>query len=83
MHGAHVFDEMTPSESQKCVPVPARARMHRWLLCDGAWSRKSLWCGCGGTVLGRGLFGGSTTARGATIDVLAALYVPEEQAEQP
>ena len=34
-------------------------------------------------MLGRGLFGGSTTARGATSDMLAALYVPEEQAEQP
>ena len=53
--GAHVADVMVPSELQMCVPVPARARMHRRLVCDGAWWRESLWCGCGGTVLGRGL----------------------------
>ena len=34
-------------------------------------------------MLGRELFGGSTTAHWATIDVLAALYLPEGQAEQP
>eukprot|EP00964_Phaeocystis_antarctica_P058173 scaffold34490_cov62-Phaeocystis_antarctica.AAC.3 len=54
-HHAHVADVMVPPELQTCVPVPARAHMHRWLVCDGAWSRESLWCGCGGTELGRGL----------------------------
>ena len=53
--GAHVADVMVPSELQMCVPVPVRARMHRRLVCDGAWWRERLWCGCGGTVLGRGL----------------------------
>ena len=53
--GAHVADVMVPSELQMCVPAPACARMHRRLVCDGAWWRESLWCGCGGTVLGRGL----------------------------
>ena len=55
VHDAHVAEWMLPSVWQRCVPVPARARMHGWLLCDGAWWRESLWCGCGGTVLGRGL----------------------------
>ena len=33
---AHVADVMVPSELQMCVPVPARARIHRRLVCDGA-----------------------------------------------
>ena len=46
--------------------------------------RESLWCGCGGTVLGRRLVWRlGHGACGATSDVLAALYLPEGQAEQP
>ena len=67
---------------RRCVPC-ARTRVHRWLVCDGAWWRESLWSWCGGTVRGRGLLGGSAKARGATTDLLAALYVPAEQAKQP
>ena len=40
--GAHVADVMVPPELQTCVPVPARAHMHGWLGCDGAWWRGSL-----------------------------------------
>ena len=36
------------------MPEPARARVHCWLVCDGAW--------CRGTVRGRGLLGGSAKA---------------------
>ena len=72
-----------PLELQTCDPYSARARMHRWLVGSGAWLRKSLWCGCGGTMRGRGLLGGSAEAHGATSDVLAALYVPAEQVAQP
>ena len=86
--GAHVADVMVPSELQMCVPVAARAHA-----CTVGWCvmarvaqelRESLWCGCGGTVLGHGLIWRlSATERGATSDVLAALYLPEGQAEQP
>ena len=86
--GAHVADVMVPSELQTCAPVPARAHA-----CTVGWCvmarvaqelRESLWCGCGGTVLGHGLIWRlSATERGATSDVLAALYWPEGQAEQP
>ena len=48
---------MVPPEEQMCVPNPARARMHRWFVFDGAKA-----CG-GGTVRGRGLFGDSAKAR--------------------
>ena len=50
-------DVMVPPEEQMCVPNPARARMHRWFVFDGAKA-----CG-GGTVRGRGLFGDSAKAR--------------------
>ena len=42
-------------------------------------------CGAGAAArcLGVGWSGGSATARGATSDVLAALYLPKGQAEQP
>ena len=42
-------------------------------------------CGVGAAVRcsGMGWSGGSATARGATSDVLAALYLPEGQPEQP
>eukprot|EP00964_Phaeocystis_antarctica_P023672 scaffold13223_cov61-Phaeocystis_antarctica.AAC.3 len=74
---AHVSDVMVPSELQTCVPVPARARMHRRLVCDGA-SWRERFCGAGAAARrsGVGWSGGSATARGATSDVLAALYWP-------
>ena len=50
----------------------ARTHAYRWLLCDGAWWRESLWCGRSGV----GCWRLDYTARGATSDVLAALYLP-------
>ena len=42
-------------------------------------------CGAGAAALssGVGWYDGSATVRGATSDVLAVRYLPEEQAEQP
>ena len=69
VHAVH--PEVTvPAELHCFVVYPARARVHRWLVCDGAWWRESLWWWCGGTVRGRGLLGGSAKARGATSDAL-------------
>ena len=46
--------------------------------------RESLWCGCAAArCSGVGWSGGSATARGATSDVRAALYLPEGQPKQP
>ena len=80
-----MFDMMWPPELQMCVPVSARA--HACTVgCYVVWAvwRESLWCGCGcgGTVRGRGLCVVWRLDHGAwaTIDVLAALYVPGKQA---
>jgi len=40
-------DVTTPPMSQTFDPEPVRASMYRWLVCDGAWWRDSLWRCCG------------------------------------
>ena len=79
-------DVMLPSELQMCVPVPARARMHT---CTVGWcvmargGAKACGAGAAARCSGVGWSGGLATARGATSDVLAAVYLSEGQAEQP
>ena len=88
MHGAHVADVMEPPEWQTCAPVPV-GKSRRWLVCDDAWWCKR-WCKslCGAGAAeryARACWAVWRLGHGAraTSDVLAALYLPEEQAEQP
>jgi hypothetical protein len=76
-------DVTTPPMSQTFDPEPVRASMYRWLVCDGAWWRDSLWRCCGAArCAGVGCLALGQGTR-ATSDVLAALYVPARQAAQP
>jgi hypothetical protein len=82
VHVAHVPDVMLPSELQTCAPEPARARVHRWCVMarGGATAGGAAAARHGARAWAAWRLGQGTRA---TSDVLAALYVPAAQAEQP